>query len=244
MMKNNRHKKIRSIALAVVLGLVMIGSYSVTSLATANVIGGTEKQVATINAKNGITIQVYNGDVYQIRSALKNAKWFSENSDCVAVTTKGVLTCVGNGKTKIYAKVSGKKALTFTVKVKKDVWVTNWNDSVVSGGANRCCLQLYRSTTLKSISLYHWNGGKGKKAGTIYIYQSNKNHKQGKLVKAIRAIGTDKNTRWNATTSIKLKKGYYMIKVSSKNTWSYNKESEGNGFADLYFEGVGDLSFY
>ena len=98
----------------------MIGSYSVTSLATANVIGGIEKQVATINAKNGITIQVYNGDVYQIRSALKNAKWFSENSDCVAVTTKGVLTCVGNGKTKIYAKVSGKKAMTFTVKIKKD----------------------------------------------------------------------------------------------------------------------------
>jgi hypothetical protein len=208
------------------------GSSSTVPAATekSKVTKATASNVATIKVGNNSKVTAYVGDIYKLRSSISNVKWYSGKTSVATVTTDGVLSCLKKGTAKITGKVNGATKITFTLTCKDAKLIDGYNSYGVSNGAKLARLKAGKKLYIKSMDVYHWNGGKGKKPGTITIYKADSKYRIKSKIKTFKAIGTGNNTNWNITVNLTLPKGYYVIKTSSPKTWSYNSRSNNYGF--------------
>ena len=85
-----------------------------------------------------------------------------------------------------------------------------------------------KDVLLETVSLLHWNGGRGAAAGYISVYD-NYTHA---LVGRYASTGRDGNTWWDAAPKLVLKAGNsYCIDCSDRRTWSFGGDS---GFDFIY----------
>lgn len=86
--------------------------------------------------------------------------------------------------------------------------------------------------TVKFLTTYHWNGGEGDTPGTISLYDWDDN-----LIGEWEAEGRSgsgaENVNWDVYPDITLEKGHYYIVDSGTDTWSFNKQSNYYGFAEV-----------
>ncbi len=117
-----------------------------------------------------------------------------------------------------------------SVKDYKKVW-SNTNNAKVSNKPTKATtfkVASGKKLKLKAISVYHYNGGKGKKPGTITLKKGNN------VIGKWNAKGRSNNKWWDVFPNKTLSSGTYTIISSSKNTWSRNNKSKGAGFAQVY----------
>lgn len=112
--------------------------------------------------------------------------------------------------------------------------LNNWNSGAVSNGpAVATTFTLTQPTLITQISDYHWNSGHGAAPGTIGLQ-----HDPGALVGTYKATGSAgsggaQNVNWTATPNVCLPAGQYVVIDSSQATWSYNAQSQREGFANI-----------
>jgi hypothetical protein len=84
---------------------------------------------------------------------------------------------------------------------------------------------------ITSVMTYHWNDGRGTRAGTITLREA-----KGRTYGPWPAVGTPgqggvPNVSWTCTPNVELPAGTYTIVDSELSTWSQNPESGGRGMA-------------
>ena len=108
----------------------------------------------------------------------------------------------------------------------------NGNRSGVGNGVkSNTYFYVGKTTTISSISNYHWNNGKGAQPGKIGL----RNY-QGTILGTWQSVGSDgmggvKNANWTVYPNITLQPGIYQITDSEPSTWSQNEGSFGAGFS-------------
>jgi hypothetical protein len=108
----------------------------------------------------------------------------------------------------------------------------NWNIGGVS--SNPPVFPQFTVTSpikITYVDTYHWNGGKGKKPGTIAL-----KHSDGTIYGPWDAYPPshhkpDQYIYWVVEPSVTIKAGTYTIIDSDPSTWSYNGQSKNAGFA-------------
>lgn len=119
----------------------------------------------------------------------------------------------------------------------------NWNTAGVSSGPSS-----YPTFTINSpfmisyIDTYHWNDGKGKNLGTIALKHSDGTTYGPWVAKRPYWKQSDDNTYWVVEPHEVVKAGKYSIIDSDPQTWSYNSQSDNNGFASVIGMKVPDSS--
>ena len=115
------------------------------------------------------------------------------------------------------------------------LWSNMNNDPTASGGAEDVTLVLDTEgpVRIKRITSFHWNKGMGAVPGTIILYMGDT------LIGSWPAVGRSAydtpNVYWDADTDIVLYPGYeYTIRVSDKDSWSYNDRSNQCGMIEIW----------
>lgn len=124
-------------------------------------------------------------------------------------------------------------------------FLSNFNTSAVTERPEGTFYSFYNHviTDLQSITIYHWNKGRGMTPGTISLYTELGNDSigwgiPGKLIGTWQATGRSgylnaPNVYWDAFPDITLPIGNYVVTCSSPATWSFNDESDRQGFTEL-----------
>jgi hypothetical protein len=108
----------------------------------------------------------------------------------------------------------------------------NGNKNMVYNGVkSNTYFYVGKTTTIKSISNYHWNNGRGSMPGKIGLRDT-----LGAILGEWQSVGSDgmrgvKNANWTVYPNITLQPGLYMITDSEPSTWSQNLGSFGAGFS-------------
>ncbi|MBQ4513670.1 MAG: hypothetical protein II969_11810 [Anaerolineaceae bacterium] len=115
---------------------------------------------------------------------------------------------------------------------------SNFNTGAVQSGP-----KIYSGAPMKKdtepvlitkVRTYHWNNGNGAAAGTISICEDELDNVIGSWQAIGRSGSGRQNVFWEALVDCVMYPGHnYFVKVSDKDSWSYNDESEG-GFYELY----------
>ncbi|WP_026525634.1 hypothetical protein [Butyrivibrio sp. MB2005] len=233
-----RKRRLINILLATLLVFAIFTNSAAPANAASIFTMASAKKTASIKFVAGkAKIKIYLGDAYKLNCNLNNPKWSTSNKDVIRVdAAKNTLYAVGVGTATVTAKKGGKK-ISRKVEVQALKGMTISNTAAVSGGGTPVYLTVgSENFSIQSIITYHYNGGKGKKPGTISIYKYNKDtQKRGKKVFTVKANGLFGNTYWNATCLKKLSKGYYVVEDSNPKTWSQNTDTDGAGFTWIYY---------
>lgn len=114
----------------------------------------------------------------------------------------------------------------------------NWNKAGVQNSPSKAPkINVSSSTVISSITNYHWNNGKGKTPGYIWLLDAG-----GNILGPWQAIGTSgtggaQNVNWVVTPNIRLSAGRYTIMDSDINSWSHNSQSSNVGFSTVEASG-------
>jgi hypothetical protein len=94
---------------------------------------------------------------------------------------------------------------------------------------------LFKTTTILSISTYHWNNAAGTTAaGSIYILKPSTGQVMGySLAAGSSGQGGVPNANWTATFNVTLPAGTWQVMDSSPSTWSWNAQSGDEGFSQV-----------
>jgi len=96
----------------------------------------------------------------------------------------------------------------------------------------RAPCRLTQTAQITELVTYHWNNGRGSAPGSIRIFEPSTGRQYGPF----RAVGTPgqggaRDVNWVANVNVTLPPGDYEILDSDDATWSWNAQSQGNGFA-------------
>jgi hypothetical protein len=115
----------------------------------------------------------------------------------------------------------------------------NWNIFGVTQSSpvppSATLFTLFKTTTILSVSTYHWNNAVGTAAaGSIYILDPF----TGRVMADSQAVGSAgqggvPNADWTASFNVRLPPGTWQVLDSSPSTWSWNTQSGGKGFAQV-----------
>jgi hypothetical protein len=110
----------------------------------------------------------------------------------------------------------------------------NWNKTVVQNKPSKAPqISINSSTLISKITNYHWNNGRGKTPGYIWLVDGG-----GNILGPWQAVGTSgtggaQNVNWVVTPNIRLSAGRYTIMDSDINSWSQNSQSSNVGFSTV-----------
>ena len=121
------------------------------------------------------------------------------------------------------------------------VMLTNFNTDAVQNGAPYSPVFVpEEDMTIVSITTYHWNNGDGALPGEITLVDYRPDGEgEGTIVGTWPAVPRDgylgaQNVYWDAFCEVNLEAGrMYVVYDSDWGTWSYNTESNDEGFAEL-----------
>jgi hypothetical protein len=104
---------------------------------------------------------------------------------------------------------------------------------VSSGPTSAATFSISQTHVVTSIMTYHWNDGRGTRAGTIALRDAS-----GRTFGPWRVTGTPgqggvPNAHWTCTPNVTLPPGTYAIVDSEPSTWSHNPQSRGRGMAQV-----------
>ncbi len=107
---------------------------------------------------------------------------------------------------------------------------------VSNGPKGYATFNIPKTLRIDALTIYHWNGGKGAKPGSISIYDAQTKQQIGEFL----AYGRNNNTYWDCFPDIYLGAGSYYVKDSDWETASYNSDAPG-GMVELRGEWVDDV---
>ncbi len=115
-----------------------------------------------------------------------------------------------------------------------EIYCTNVNPYGVSNGAQYMYhfnVPKDKKLNLQAISVYHYYYGSGADPGKIIVIDENDNE-----IGRWEMTPRDPNQKyfWDAFPGTTLKAGDYYVNCENYDTWSYNAESEGEGFTEIY----------
>ena len=115
-----------------------------------------------------------------------------------------------------------------------EIYSTNVNPSGVSNGPNYMYhfeVPKDKKLILQAISVYHYFYGSGGDPGKIFVIDES-NNVVGSWETSPRT--PEKKDFWDAFPGITIKAGDYYVTCENVDTWSYNAESDEEGFTEIY----------
>ena len=109
-------------------------------------------------------------------------------------------------------------------------------DAVQNGPDVYAKFTIPQTLRIDALTIYHWNGGRGSKPGSISIYDADTETQIGEFL----AYGRNGNTYWDCFPEIYLGAGSYYVKDSDWATVSYNSGAPG-GMVEVRGEWVKDV---
>ncbi len=91
---------------------------------------------------------------------------------------------------------------------------------------------------ITSVMTYHWNNGRGTRAGTIALRDANGRTYGPWPVSGTPGEGGVPNASWTCTPNVEVPAGTYTIVDSEPATWSQNPQSGGRGMAVVRSSGT------
>lgn len=92
-----------------------------------------------------------------------------------------------------------------------------------------------RDVLVTKLETYHWNSGRGTRGGSMSFVEKSTGHVIGPWTATGSAgMGGVPNATWAVYPNVLVRRGTYRIVVSSPDTWSYNAQSRGGGFAKIW----------
>ncbi len=114
---------------------------------------------------------------------------------------------------------------------------STFNSGGVSNGpSGHATFNIPQTLRIDALTVYHWNGGKGSKPGSISIFDADTDLEIGEFL----AYGRNNNTYWDCFPDIYLGAGSYYVTDSDWKTASYNSDAPG-GMVELRGAWVDDV---
>ena len=104
---------------------------------------------------------------------------------------------------------------------------------VSNGPTSAAAFSISQPHVITSIMTYHWNDGRGTRAGTIALRDATGRTFGPWRVTGSAGQGGVPNANWSCTPNVTLPPGTYTIVDSEPATWSHNSQSGGRGMAQV-----------